>query len=919
MLMVLALPAAAAQAVCTVRPNVDRHLLRPAMDAALQPTLGWTLSPGCGEAAQTAFRVELCPPGGAGACSSVLVHSNQSDAVPWATWMGAGVALRPSLAEGTTYTVKVALTLDRGQLAWSEPVRFHTQLDHASYAGSAPMWAPNASAQFVMLRRQLPKPKTGEEVYLSVAAKPSPDWSLPHGRNVSHLLGAYKLWVNGVPLGAGPGRSVGGAIPVDTFNLTSLLASGPAVVAIESYYLSSKGSDPKGGTTDADDRGGVVAIFTDGNNQSIPSASGGGWEAMDATAAFGPSVGQDKHGSGTGSYLQPHENIDGRLYPHGWREPGFRGKWSAAATRPAFVSGLAAKEALPVSLRDNPAKSFRILTQSPAHTNADQDPGSADGGTTYRYVVDFGRNFQGHVNISFGSSGTRGQKVTVRLGEQLLVNGSVKYKAESNNHWEDVWTLGGGGAGEDIFVPHEYSEFRWAEVIGAPEPPSHARVTGWQVHYPFDGDLNEEPSSSGSSAAAPMDGLTTFKVLPDPDPLNGSEASGDELPLQKVWELVKHTINAAALDLNTDSNTRQRDLCALDAWLATRYQAGVAPATSCHLRRRATQSLFEPNGYVNFWTEFLIAHVGALYEYTTEYAATEQSPIYNLGSKLWNARVTSMGNMSGGRSPSIGMANYSLLAYYDATDSLVHNTPKPLVDWPRSSGIDTDGKTAGHCNKLCAQMNSYAVLAQEWMAGITSRVSVTAGCPASTPIEYEARGKAIRAAAHHTFATSDCRFVYANLAFSHPTSLPSLSLSFSLLKLIKKYLDRSLVGPTQPTDTLLLVIDDTNTPTAAAAAKKAQALAATAQAGGLMCYSDEPVDAEAPPYTSITATALAAMARLPGSAASVLELVPFLNERNSRRGAAHGHEGSGWIMGFMMEGIYAAAGEVTEGCVQRHQ
>ena len=127
------------------------------------------------------------------------------------------------------------------------------------------------------------------------------------------------------------------------------------------------------------------------------------------------------------------------------------------------------------------------------------------------------------------------------------------------------------------------------------------------------------------------------------------------------------------------------------------------------------------------------------------------------------------------------------------------------------------------------------------------------------------------------------------------------------------------MGPTQPTDTLLLVIDDTNTPTAAAAAKKAQALAATAQAGGLMCYSDEPVDAEAPPYTSITATALAAMARLPGSAASVLELVPFLNERNSRRGAAHGHEGSGWIMGFMMEGIYAAAGEVTEGCVQRHQ
>ena len=67
-----------------------------------------------------------------------------------------------------------------------------------------------------------------------------------------------------------------------------------------------------------------------------------------------------------------------------------------------------------------------------------------------------------------------------------------------------------------------------------------------------------------------------------------------------------HTIAAAALDLNTDSNTRQRDLCTLDAWLATRYQAGVAPGTSAHLRRRVTRNMYEPNGFVNYWTEFLV-------------------------------------------------------------------------------------------------------------------------------------------------------------------------------------------------------------------------------------------------------------------------------------------------------------------------
>jgi WD40 repeat protein len=79
--------------------------------------------------------------------------------------------------------------------------------------------------------------QTDEQLFLAVTAKPSPDWRFPHGRNSSHLLCSYKLWVNGVPLAAGPGRIVGDAIPVDTFNLTALVKQGKgATIAIESYY-----------------------------------------------------------------------------------------------------------------------------------------------------------------------------------------------------------------------------------------------------------------------------------------------------------------------------------------------------------------------------------------------------------------------------------------------------------------------------------------------------------------------------------------------------------------------------------------------------------------------------------------------------------------------------------------------------------
>ena len=51
-----------------------------------------------------------------------------------------------------------------------------------------------------------------------------------------------------------------------------------------------------------------------------------------------------------------------RLYPRGWRSGDFDDAslgWTAAAARPPFaVASLAAKEALPVSLRNFPAASF---------------------------------------------------------------------------------------------------------------------------------------------------------------------------------------------------------------------------------------------------------------------------------------------------------------------------------------------------------------------------------------------------------------------------------------------------------------------------------------------------------------------------------------------------------------------------------
>jgi hypothetical protein len=43
-----------------------------------------------------------------------------------------------------------------------------------------------------------------------------------------------------------------------------------------------------------------------------------------------------------------------------------------------------------------------------------------------------------------------------------------------------------------------------------------------------------------------------------------------------VWGLVRHTLVAVSLDINTDSNTRQRDLCHTDAFITTLGQLALS-------------------------------------------------------------------------------------------------------------------------------------------------------------------------------------------------------------------------------------------------------------------------------------------------------------------------------------------------------
>ena len=105
--------------------------------------------------------------------------------------------------------------------------------------GARPIWSSNATAQFVLLRRPFHAPPAAESdaALLHISAQPVPNRLAGprHGGSLaSKLLCSYKLWVNGVPIGAGLGRPTGPnstredpALLYDTFDVSALIVSWP--------------------------------------------------------------------------------------------------------------------------------------------------------------------------------------------------------------------------------------------------------------------------------------------------------------------------------------------------------------------------------------------------------------------------------------------------------------------------------------------------------------------------------------------------------------------------------------------------------------------------------------------------------------------------------------------------------------------
>ena len=234
LLCLLAVASAAAVSPCQpLGLAVDGHRVRRAMEASQRPTYSWQLpsvsttaadqaGQGGSSAActhQAAYQVQIADRAGTVLFDSGRVNVSISDGVRLLQTLPPmrELAFRVRVWAGSNTAVAPVQPAS----AWSQPCQFATQMSSDVLSQVLPLWSapppagpaavtsPGPPARFAMLRGTFDCTWAGSSsTFLMLSAKPTPNWKAdPPRGNASKLLGAYKAWLNGVPLGVGPGRT----------------------------------------------------------------------------------------------------------------------------------------------------------------------------------------------------------------------------------------------------------------------------------------------------------------------------------------------------------------------------------------------------------------------------------------------------------------------------------------------------------------------------------------------------------------------------------------------------------------------------------------------------------------------------------------------------------------------------------------
>jgi hypothetical protein len=671
---------------------VDRGL-SPALGVeSARPTFAWAVPPSVPQQASARVVVKSSSPHP----SAVFWDSGWVDtASPTLTYAG------PALPAGARFewTVQSAGPNNATLSAVSSPATFSVGLLGAPSSGTTvPVWAPavagsagaaaNQSAMYVLLRAEVPLADTTTPVVSALLyATASPQIAVAQAEvENTKLLGAYKVWVNSVVSGMGPGKAsrCGPLCPVqhaagnctcapeqlyDVRDVTAAVAAGGATtvtVAVAAFNYPPVPLLP----TDSRVLLELHITFASGIVQVVGTEAGGPWRALDATAYMRP---QGNFGFGAW-YVSPRENFDARLEPVGWRESGFDASaWPAPAAVEAFASPLVARPTKAVAVLDDPAVVAppRQVLFYPDHV-----------------FVDFGVDFTGGVCLDV-SAGVAGVDILVSLAEEVEYVGEganltlYARPMRTDNNYTQVWTLRDGA---QTICMHEWAQFRYVQIevvewglgvgrvdavsgggarsLGGtspssspPSPPSAYGLTprAWVVFLP--------------SAYLPSDTFSfTSNGLPPNGGPPGSGGDDDAAALAAVWELSWFTRASQGLDMYFD-HVRQRDVYCVEELtidllqqyaVSTEWQ--VQPFTLAYVLNNRPESLgwAEWPPLALFSVHEIFLHTGDLDLFAAHY---DQLRTFSL----------------------LAAVNASATGLWTCTDPPTMDCTNAEVDWPPSS------------------------------------------------------------------------------------------------------------------------------------------------------------------------------------------------------------------------------------------
>ena len=315
------------------------------------------------------------------------------------------------------------------------------------------------------------------------------DSAIDSGRIYISADDYYKLYINGRFVAQGPTPAYHFRYNYNVIDVTDFLQQGENVLAVHTLYQGLINRVWQSG----DNRHGLLLDLHINGSLAVSS---------DETFKTKPHSGYRETGT-VGYDTQFLESYDS-----GAPEAGF----TQAAFDDTYWANAKLHQLSEYSLVEQKTAMLELETKHPVKTQRDGN----------KVFLDFGSNYVGYLNLT--AKGKGGDTITVRCGQELNQDGSVRYELRANCTYEEPWILAEGVSTLDWF---DYKSFRYAEIL-LPEGCELLDAAMTVRHYPFELQTGMKPEYAA-------------------DPT-----------LKKIWNLCVHTQKYGVQEVIQDCMEREK-------------------------------------------------------------------------------------------------------------------------------------------------------------------------------------------------------------------------------------------------------------------------------------------------------------------------------------------------------------------------